>query len=99
MQRPRPGAFALGVVSAHALRVAGAVLVVLAGAITWLSLSTDYGFAVDTSASGASQTTTNAALSVDALVAFAGAHPAYPIAIVVGMALFALGDDVPLLGD
>jgi hypothetical protein len=86
--------------SARSMRVAGVVVAGLAGVVIALSVGTDHGLAGgEASVAGTTIAGSGGSLTVDAFVAFALAHPAYPVAVLVGLVLFALGDDVPLLGD
>ena len=92
-------------ISAQTMRVTGAVIVLLALAVIGVSLGTDYGLAINgTAADGtttgdATATATNSGIGLSTVVEFTLAHPAYPVAIVVGFVFLTLGENVPLLGD
>lgn len=88
----------LAAVSRHVLRVAGFVMVAASVGVTATSLATARG--VGPFDGGEAQ---RAAALADgtvgtALVEFSLAHPAYPAATLVGLALVVLGEDAPLLG-
>jgi hypothetical protein len=69
-------------VSDHPFRVAGGISAVAAAAVVWLSLDGGGG-----TAGGATQAT--GGVTLDAVLAYALAHPAYPLAVLVGVALLA----------
>ncbi|WP_415379571.1 hypothetical protein [Halosimplex sp. TS25] len=92
------GSRLVATVSAQVLRVVGLLTVLLSAGVAGLSVSTEYGLAV--TVGGESQT---AAYTADvsiasALVEFAAAHPAYPVAVLVGFVLVVAGDETPILG-
>jgi len=70
---------------AHPLRVTGAIGAALAGWITWLMLEAGARGMVATARAGDT-------VSMATVADFVLAHPAYPVAIVVGLALLAFGD-------
>lgn len=78
------------------LRLVGLAFVACAGAVVAASVATDRGLSVTPG------TTANAAATdpgtVAALVQFSVAHPAYPVAVLVGLVLVVLGEETPLLG-
>jgi len=84
--------------SAQTLRVLGGLTVCLSVGIAAMSMTTEYGLAV--APDPGTQTTAYVADvgAVAALVEFATAHPAYPVAVVIGLVLVVAGDEVPLLG-
>ncbi|QLH80810.1 hypothetical protein [Halosimplex pelagicum] len=84
-------------VSANVLRVVGSLMIALSLGIAAASVSTDFGL------DGANATGATAAYAADAgavaaLVEFAGTHPAYPAAMLVGLVLVAAGEETPLIG-
>jgi len=92
------GARLVAAASAQTLRVLGALTICLSVGIAAMSVTTEYGLSV-----GADAATQTTAYATDvgiltALVEFAGVHPAYPVAVVVGIVLVVAGDEVPLLG-
>jgi len=92
------GARLVAAASAQTLRVLGALTVCLSAGIAAMSVTTEYGLSVGTES--ATQTTAYAADAgiLTALVEFGAAHPAYPVAVVIGVVLVVAGDEVPLLG-
>jgi len=85
-------------VSAHSVRVVGAVTVLLSAGVASLSITTDQGLAVRVGTADRSGTVAADGGLVTALVEFAVAHPAYPVAAALGCFLLVLGDDAPLVG-
>ena len=71
-------------ISEHPLRAAGGVFAVAAAVVTWLGVS----------ASAASQSagTTGSVVTLTTVVDYAAAHPAYPAAILIGLAVLFLAD-------
>ncbi|QLH76453.1 hypothetical protein HZS55_03660 [Halosimplex rubrum] len=84
-------------VSAHVLRVVGCLMIALSVGIAAASVSTDYGLGGANATGVAAAYTANAG-AVAGLVEFAAAHPAYPVAVLVGLVLVAAGDEAPLIG-
>lgn len=86
----------LAILDRHVLRLVGLVCVASSGAVTWASVATDAGLRVP----GAETVETRATdvETLELLVAFSVAHPAYTGLLVLGLALVVLGDDAPLLG-
>lgn len=95
MNRRGPLARLLATVSDHALRVVGAAMICLSAAVTASSLTTEHGLESPATETAATATT---GVSATVLIEFAAAHPAYPIAMLVGLVLLATNDDAPLLG-
>lgn len=93
-RRRGPLARLLATVSDQALRVVGAAMICLSAAVTAGSLTTEHG--IETPATEAATATT--AVSATVLIEFAAAHPAYPLAMLVGLVLLATNDDAPLIG-
>lgn len=92
------GARLVAGVSAHSLRVVGAVTVLLSAGVASLSITTEEGLTVTAGAAERSATVAADAGLVTALVEFGAAHPAYPVATAIGVFLLAVGDDAPLVG-
>jgi hypothetical protein len=77
----------------HALRLVGLAFVVGSGSVTTASLTTGVGLAIEEAARANAVADLG---TVDALVEFSLAHPAYPAVLSVGLVLLVLGDDAPL---
>jgi len=92
------GARLIAGVSAHSLRVVGAVTVLLSAGVASLSITTNQALTVSVGAADRSATVAADAGVVTALVEFATAYPAYPLAAAVGFFLLVVGDDAPLVG-
>jgi hypothetical protein len=71
----------LGPISDHPLRAAAGIGALLAAAVMWVNV------AASTSSATTGQTATDTAVTIDSVVAFATGHPAYPVAIIVGLAV------------
>ena len=84
-------------VSANSLRVVGIVTVLLSGGVMAATVTTE--FAPDGTESATAAMTTADVGAVTALMEFSTAHPAYLGAVLFGLVLVAMGEDVPLLGD
>ncbi|QLH76454.1 hypothetical protein HZS55_03665 [Halosimplex rubrum] len=86
------------VLDGQTLRIAGLVTIVCSATVTAASIGTSHGLSIH------SQSTANTAPVVadvgaaTALVEFAAAHPAYPVAALVGLVLVVAGEETPLLG-
>lgn len=80
----------------HALRVVGLAFVAWGGVTTAASVTTEYGLAVPEDVTANALGSDLAA--VGSVVAFAIAHPAYPVLLLFGLVLVVLGEDAPLLG-
>ncbi|QLH80809.1 hypothetical protein [Halosimplex pelagicum] len=86
------------VLDGQTLRIAGLVTVACSAAVTAASVGTAHGLSMP-SQSGANTATVVADLgAAAALVEFAAAHPAYPVALLVGLVLVVAGEETPLLG-
>ncbi|MFB6138971.1 MAG: hypothetical protein ABEJ26_00890 [Halosimplex sp.] len=83
--------------SANALRVVGLLAIVLSVGIAAATVSTTYGLRTAGPSGGTAACATDVG-AVGALVAFAVAHPAYPVLALCGFVLVVLGADAPLLG-
>jgi hypothetical protein len=97
MSRTGIGSRVVATISAQVLRVFGLLAASLSIAVTALSLSTEHGLAVSSGDAQTAAYVTDAGV-VTALAEFAGAHPAYPVAMLVGIVLIVAGDETPLLG-
>lgn len=96
MNRRGPVAVALTTLDAHSLRVTGGLGAITAAGIAVASVVARHGLDVTDESSVVAAIT---ALDVTALLPFVVAHPAYPVAVLVGPLLLVLGDDAPLLGN
>jgi len=92
------GARLIAGVSAHSLRVVGAVGLLLSAGVASLSITTTRGLTVKAGAADRTATVAADAGVVTALVEFGIAHPAYPVAAAVGCFLLVAGDEAPLVG-
>ena len=92
------GARVVAAMSAHSLRVVGAVAVLLSTGVASLSITTNQGLTVTAGAADRTATVAADAGVVTALVEFAVSYPAYPVATVLGLVLLVVGDDAPLVG-
>lgn len=98
MSRTGIGARVVAAVSAQTLRVVGALTIVLSVGVAVASVSTEYGLAVTTESGSKTATYAADAGVAAALVEFAAAHPAYPVAVLVGLVLVVTGKETPLIG-
>ncbi|WP_415379570.1 hypothetical protein [Halosimplex sp. TS25] len=80
------------------LRIAGLVTVVCTVAVTAASITTPHGLSVPSQSGTNAVTTTADVGTLTALVAFAAAHPAYPVVALLGFVLVVAGEETPLLG-
>ena len=84
--------------SAQSLRVVGAVTVLLSTGVASLSVTTNHGLAVTAGTADQSATLAADVGLLPALVEFAMAAPAYPVATALGLFLLVVGDNAPLIG-
>ncbi|WP_459193504.1 hypothetical protein [Halosimplex sp. J119] len=91
------GSRVVATISAQVLRVVGLLTVSLSVVVIALSLSTEHGLAVRGGDAQTAAYVTDVGV-VTALAEFAGAHPAYPVAMLVGIVLIVADDETPLLG-
>ncbi|MFB6138970.1 MAG: hypothetical protein ABEJ26_00885 [Halosimplex sp.] len=86
------------VLDGQTLRIAGLATLCFVAAVTAASLGTSHGLSIPDQP-GANAAPVVADLdAVAALVAFAVAHPAYPVLALCGFVLAVAGDETPLLG-
>lgn len=71
----------LAPISDHPLRAAAGIGALLAAAVMWVNV------AASTDPATTGQSAADTAVTLDTLVAFATSHPAYPLAVVVGLAI------------
>ena len=84
--------------SAQTLRILGTLTICLSFGIAAMSVTTEYGLSVEADSSAQTTAYATDVGTATALVEFAAAHPAYPVAVLIGLVLVVAGDEVPLLG-
>lgn len=68
-------------ISDHPLRAAAGIGALLAAVVMWVNLT------ASTNTATTGQSATGTTVTMETVVAFASGHPAYPVAIVVGLAV------------